>query len=443
GKDWQKSKSLARQEFVIVGYTEPAGGRKHLGALLLGVRKDEQLVYSGRVGTGFTDRSLKDLHQRLAPLELDKPNLKNAPRGAEVRGVHWVQPELVAEVAYTAITHDGLLRHPTFKGLREDKPAREIVLEQPRAVASRTARKKTAAPSASKTALSHPDKVLYPELGLTKQELADYYELVSEVMLPHVINRPLTLLRCPEGRQKQCFFQKHPGETLAEGLVRVQVPSSDGQSEYAAISDARGLPALVQMGVLEVHLWGALASDAEHPDRLVFDLDPAPDLDFQATIAGARALRELLLELGLTSWVKTTGGKGLHVTVPIVPQAGWDEIKGFCRAIAEELTRRDPERYVATMSKAKRRGKIFLDYLRNSRGATFIAPYSTRAREGAMIAMPVEWDDLSAKFKPELFTVRSAAKYLKKRSSDPFASLLKSRQKLPSVAKSGRVLGGG
>jgi bifunctional non-homologous end joining protein LigD len=289
--------------------------------------------------------------------------------------------------------------------------------------------------------LSHPDKVLFPELGLTKRELADYYELVSEFMLPQVENRPLTLLRCPEGRQKQCFFQKHPGESLAEGLIRVQVPSSDGSSEYAAIADARGLSALVQMGALEVHIWGALASDAEHPDRLVFDLDPAPDVDFQATIAGAHALRELLEELGLQSWIKTTGGKGLHVTVPIVPRADWDEVKTFCRAVAEELTRRQPERYIATMSKAKRQGKIFVDYLRNGRGATFIAPYSPRAREGALIAMPVEWDDLTAKFKPERFSVRSAAQDLRRRGSDPFEGLSKARQKLPNAAKTARVLG--
>src|SRR6185369_1921995 len=257
GKDWQKSKSLARQEFVIVGFTEPGGSRAHLGALLLGVRRDTQIVYAGRVGTGFTDRSLKELHTRLVPLELEKPKLKNAPRGADARGVHWVKPKLVAEVAYTAITHDGLLRHPTFKGLREDKPADEVILEQPRAVASRSRGKPAGPRAASQVTLSHPDKVLFPELGLTKRELADYYELVSEVMLPEVVNRPLTLLRCPEGRQKQCFFQKHPGESLAEGLIRVQVPSSDGNSEYAAVADARGLSALVQMGALEVHVWGA------------------------------------------------------------------------------------------------------------------------------------------------------------------------------------------
>lgn len=442
GPDWQKSKSQARQEFVIAGFTDPGGSRSHLGALLLAVRRAEQLVYAGKVGTGFSDRSLKDLHGRLAPLVIKTSHLLNAPRGAEARGVHWVRPELVAEVEYTAMTQDGLLRHPTFKGLREDKPSGEVVLEQPRVLAARSRTKKAKPRAGASATLSHPDKVLYPEVGLTKQELADYYEQVSELMLPHVINRPLTLLRCPEGRQKQCFFQKHPGESLADGLVRVQVPSSDGKSEYAAIADARGLPALVQMGALEVHIWGALASDPEHPDRLVFDLDPAPDLDFQATMDGARALRELLEELGLKSWLKTTGGKGLHLTVPILPEAGWEEVKEFCRAVAEELTRRDPERYLATMSKTKRKGKIFIDYLRNGRGATFIAPYSPRAREGATIAMPIEWDDLSAKFKLESFTVQTAARYLQRRKVDPFASLLKCRQKLPRSAKAARILAG-
>jgi len=432
GQDWQKSKSLARQEFVIVGFTEPGGGRSHLGALLLGVRRRGNVVYSGRVGTGFSDRSLRDLHQRLAPLEIATPKLKNAPRGAQIRGVHWVKPKLVAEVAFTGTTQDGLLRHPTFKGLREDKPAREVILEQPHAVASRT-RAKRAAPESG--ALSHPDKVLYPELGLTKRELAAYYELVGELMLPHVVNRPLTLLRCPEGRTRQCFFQKHPGPSLAAGLTRVQVPSLDGQDEYAALQEARGFQALVQMGVLEMHIWGAMAGDPEHPDRLVFDLDPDPELAFKHVVAGARAVRALLDELGLESWLKTTGGKGLHVTVP---RADWDEVKAFCRAVAEELARRDPERYVATMSKAKRRGKIFIDYLRNGRGATFIAPYSPRAREGAGIAMPLDWAELSPKFKPEIYSVRSAEQYLARRKQDPFASLLKSRQQLPALSGLGK-----
>jgi bifunctional non-homologous end joining protein LigD len=432
GKDWQKSKSLARQEFVIVGFSEPEGSRSHLGALLLGVRQGKKVVYSGRVGTGFSERSLKDLAERLAPLEIATPSLEHAPRGAGIRSVRWVKPKLVAEVAYAGITHDGLLRHPTFKGLREDKPAREVVLEQAVTTASRTKKTASKRAHALPPELSHPERVLYPELGLTKRELAEYFELVAGVMLPHVVNRPLTLLRCPEGRAKQCFFQKHPGESLAEGLSRVTVKSSEGTAEYAAIADQRGLLALVQMSVLEVHIWGALATDSERPDRLVFDLDPDTDLKFSEVVTGARAVRALLLELGLESWVKTTGGKGLHVTVPISPKQGWDEIKAFCQFIAEELTRRDPERYVATMSKAKRRGKIFVDYLRNGRGATFIAPYSPRAREGAGIAMPLAWEELSAKFKPEIFSVRSASKYLAARKKDPFQALLQARQKLPS-----------
>jgi bifunctional non-homologous end joining protein LigD len=437
GKDWQKSKSGARQEFVIVGFTEPGGSRSHLGALLLGVRREKSIVYAGKVGTGFSERSLKDLHERLSALDIPKPKLEHAPRGADIRGVHWVKPKLVAEVSFTGMTQDGLLRHPTFKGLREDKPAKDVVLEQPRAVASRRKPKPQQASAGTEgPTLTHPDKVLFPELGITKRELAEYYELVAERMLPHVVNRPLTLLRCPEGRAKHCFFQKHPGDSLGAGLRRVTAPASDGSSEYAAIEDARGLQSLVQMGALELHIWGALASDPTHPDRLVFDLDPAPDVGFKAVVAGARALAAALEERGLASWVKTTGGKGLHVTVPIQPSADWDTVKEFCRGIAEELAAREPDRYVATMSKAKRTGKIFIDYLRNSRGATFVAPYSVRAREGAGVAFPVPWSDLSSRFNPERFTLRNARQLLAKQGTDPFASLLKCRQRLPNAPAS-------
>jgi len=440
GKDWQKSKSSARQEFVIVGYTDPSGSRPHLGALLLAVQSGEHLVYSGRVGTGFNDASLKDLARRLEPLVIEKPKLERAPRGADARGVHWVKPKLVAEVAFTAVTHDGLLRHPTFKGLREDKPAKAVVMERPVKSVDRAHSKRTAAAKAppkkeagadGEIALTHPDRVLYPELGITKQELADYYAAVEKWMLPHVVNRPLTLLRCPEGRAKQCFFQKHPGENLAAGLAHVRVKSSDGNADYAAIEDERGLRALVQMSVLEVHIWGALAEDSERPDRLVFDLDPAPDLKFADVIQGAREVRAFLKQLGLESWVKTTGGKGLHVTVPIIADKGWDEVKAFCQRVAQELAARSPDRYVATMSKAKRTGKIFIDYLRNGRGATFVAPYSPRAREGAGVAMPVSWEELTAKFRPDAFNVRTVAKKLAVRKRDPFAPLLKCEQALP------------
>ena len=423
GKDWQKSKGGARQEFVIVGYSEPGGSRSHFGALLLGLRRGKQVVYAGRVGTGFSDRSLKELKAQLGALEIEKPKLENPPKGAEIRSVHWVKPELVCEIAFTGFTHDGLLRHPTFKGLREDKPAEDVVLEKPKASKAK-----------AKAQLSNPDKVLYPELGISKRELAEYYESVAALMLPHVYHRPLTLLRCPEGTAKQCFFQKHPGEGLADGLIRVQVPSSDGNSEYAAIDDERGISGLAQMGVLEAHVWGALSEDADHPDLLVFDLDPDPSVGFGEVIVAAKAVRQLLeKDHGLKSWLKTTGGKGLHVTVPIVPRADWDEVKAFCKEIAEELTRREPDRYVATMSKAKRKGKTFIDYLRNGRGQTFVAPYSPRAREAAGVAMPIEWEQLTSKLDPSAFNVRTAAKYLAKRKADPFASLLKAKQKLPKL----------
>jgi bifunctional non-homologous end joining protein LigD len=441
GKDWLKSKTSARQEFVIVGYTEPGGSRPHLGALLLGVRKGKRLVYAGKVGTGFSDRTLKDLLDLLTPLAADTPKLENAPRGAGDKGVHWVKPQLVAEVAFTGITHDGLLRHPTFKGLREDKPASDVVLEKPRVTASTSrvpSQRKVEhdAPASAAPPLTHPDKVLFPDLGITKRELYAYFEAVSAYMLPQVIDRPLTLLRCPEGSGKKCFFQKHPGASLAQGLRRVTVHASEGKAEYAAIEDERGLLSLVQMGVLEVHIWGARADDSEHPDQLVFDLDPDTGLPFKDVIAAARDMRALLQEYQLESWLKTTGGKGLHVTVPITPRADWDEVKTFCRKLAEELVTRSPERYLASMSKAKRKGKVFIDYLRNGRGQTFVAPYSTRARAGAGIAMPVAWDELSAKFNPEAFNVRSAEKYLAMRKNDPFVSLLVAKQQLPHAAAS-------
>ncbi len=435
-KDWLKSKSLARQEFVIVGYSEPGGSRAHLGALLLGARKEGALVYCGKVGTGFTDKLLKELHGKLLPLAIERPELENPPRGAEARGVHWVKPKLVGEVAYTGMTQEGLLRHPTFKGLREDKPASEVVIEQPRVLIDRGGAKSPAPPArgTAEPPLTHPDRVLYPDLGINKRELYAYYELVAELMLPQVVNRPLTLLRCPEGSGKPCFFQKHPGVSLAAGLRRVMVQASEGRAEYAAIEDRRGLLSLVQMGVLEAHISGALADNSDRPNQIVFDLDPDAGLEFADVIRAAHAVRDLLSEFKLKSWLKTTGGKGLHVTVPIEPQADWEEVKAFCRSVAEELARREPDRYLAVMSKAKRKGKIFVDYLRNGRGQTFIAPYSARARAGAGIAMPIEWDALSAKFRPDVFNVRSAEKYLAKRKTDPFASLLTYLQPLPRAS---------
>jgi bifunctional non-homologous end joining protein LigD len=435
GRDWLKVKCTSRQEFVIAGYTEPGGARSHLGALLLAVQREEKLIYAGKVGTGFSEQSLRELHAALVPLETKRPRFEGAPRGAEARGVHWVEPKLVAEVAFTGFTEDGLLRHPSFQGLREDKPAQEVGLEAPvptgRASAPARTSKSAKKPPANGYPLTNPDKVLYPEQGITKAELLDYYAAVADRMLPHVANRPLTLVRCPNGRDKPCFFQKHPGEGTPEGMRSIAIREKEGKAPYSVIDDALGLFGLVQLGALEIHTWGSRADDFEHADVLVFDLDPDPSIGFGPVIEAAKRLRELFDASKLESFVKTTGGKGLHVCVPIQPALEWDEVKAFTGEIAQALTREAPQKYLATVSKAQRKGKIFIDYLRNGRGATFIAPYSTRARENAPIAVPIEWDELTPKLDPLSFTVRTIEKRLTRLGRDPFERLATLRQPLP------------
>lgn len=423
GQDWLKIKCGQRQEFAVVGYTRPGGSRTRFGALLVGTRREGELVYAGKVGTGFSQASLDDLHARLQPLAVEEPPVSNPPRGAEARGVQWVEPRLVAEVAFTELTQEGLLRHPSFQGLREDKPAREVELET--AVSLRPRPRST-----RNFPLTNPNKVLFPAEGITKQELLDYYALVAERMLPHVENRPLTLVRCPNGYGKPCFFQKHPGSAQIKGLHDIPIAEKEGSSAYSALDDEEGLFALVQLGALEIHTWGSRADDFEHPDLLVFDLDPDPSVDYSAVIAGAHAVREVFEHAGLETFVKTTGGKGLHVCVPIEPSLSWDEAKDFTGRVAQAMAERSPGLYVATQSKAKRKGKTFIDYLRNGRGATFVAPYSTRAREGAPIAVPLEWDELSSKLPPQHFNLRNIRKRLSILRKDPFERMTRLRQRL-------------
>jgi bifunctional non-homologous end joining protein LigD len=431
GRDWLKIKCGKDQEFAIVGYTEPGGSREHFGALLLATKREGELSYAGKVGTGFSAASLQELHQKLARLQRKTAPLAHPPRGADARGVTWVEPKLVAQIGFTETTSEGLLRHPTFKGLRDDKPAREVKLEEPQKLEA-----KPKPPAASKTAyvITHPDKVLYPELGITKQEVLDYYALVAERMLPHVANRPLTLVRCPNGRDKPCFFQKHPGAGTPPGIRRISIREKEGKSPYSVIDDATGLFGLVQLGALEIHTWGSRADDFEHADLLVFDLDPDPSLDYAAVITGAHAIREVFEHAKLETFVKTTGGKGLHVCVPIAPELDWDHVKAFTAHVAKALAERSPELYVATQSKAARTGKIFIDYLRNGRGATFIAPYSTRARENAPLAIPLEWDELSTKLLPNHFTLRNVQRRLEKLKQDPFERMSQLAQRLPTEA---------
>jgi bifunctional non-homologous end joining protein LigD len=421
GRDWLKIKCGKDQEFAIVGYTEPGGSRSHFGALLVATKKDDELTYAGKVGTGFSEASLSELHAKLRPLKVSEPVFARPPRGAQARGVTWVKPRLVAQIGFTETTSDGLLRHPTFKGLRDDKPAREVKLETP-----------ATATAPRHYPITHPDKVLYPEQGITKQEVLDYYALVAERMLPHVANRPLTLVRCPNGYGKACFFQKHPGAGTPPGLRSIAIREKEGKSPYSVLDDEQGLFALVQLGALEIHTWGSRADDFEHPDILVFDLDPDEAVAYQAVIDGALAVRKVFERAKLETFVKTTGGKGLHVCVPILPDLSWDEAKDFTERIAAEMARQAPSLYVATQSKAKRKGKTFIDYLRNGRGATFIAPYSTRARAGAPIAVPLDWDELSVKLPPNHFNIRNVQKRLAQLRHDPFERLAQVEQRLPT-----------
>lgn len=430
GDDWLKSKCLDRQEFVIVGYTDPAGSRAGFGALLLACHGDGKLIYAGRVGTGFDARTLTQLHARLRGLEAERSPISNPPGG---RGTHWVRPELVAEVAFHGWTEDGLVRQGSFQGLRDDKRPEDVVRERPAdrpkpAVARGRSRKSNGrTPAAAKAELTHPDKILFPEQGLTKQDLADYYRAIAPWMLPHVVDRPLTLVRCPEGIAKSCFHQKHAGAAAPAALGRVKA-AEDDEEPYLYVRNEEGLVSLVQMGVLEIHVWGARRDKLDKPDRLVLDLDPDPSVAWDTVIEAAVELRVLLSELGVASFPKTTGGKGLHLVVPVQRRADWTAAKTFCRGVAQALVARRPKLYTTTLSKAARKGKILVDYLRNDRGSTAVAAYSTRARAGAPVSLPVSWREVEQGVRSDGFNVESALERLGSLRGDPWAGFNAVRQ---------------
>jgi len=442
---WLKAKCSARQEFVVGGYSDPGGSREHFGALLLGVYRGTELLYSGKTGTGFSEASLKALHAKLTALEQRQPPFANPPRGAEAHGVHWLRPELVAEVAFAGFTNDGHARQAVFHGLREDKPAREVRRESPvpvaeasepaPAVAEASAPATHAASPKEEGGLSHPDRVVYAESGITKREVAEYYRSVTELMLPHVVGRPLALVRCPDGQQGSCFYQKHAWPRLGSGLVPIELAEDGKVATYVLVGKAQGLVDLVQFGVLEVHVWGSCADQPEVPDRLVFDLDPAPDVKWPAVVEAAHEVRDRLQKLELRSFVKSTGGKGLHVVVPLrrdPEHFRWEQAKAFCKALAQTMQADTPSRYLSLSSKAKRKGKIYVDYLRNARGATSIAPYSTRACPGAPVSVPLGWDEL-ASFDPSVpLTLRTLGEHLGHAWRDPWRELPAVRQRLSS-----------
>jgi bifunctional non-homologous end joining protein LigD len=438
GPAWLKVKCLRVQEFVVGGFTEPSGSRKGLGALHVGTWDESgRLVYRGKVGTGFSDATLRDLYRRLVPLETPDSPFISGPRGAAARGSHWVEPRLVAQVRFTELTGDGRLRHPSFEGLREDKPASEVKMEIPTSqpVEPAAPKGRSDAHRVAGVRLSSPDKVMYPGDGVTKLDVARYIEFVSPWMLPHIASRPLTLVRCPGGYRSQCFFQKHFDEAVPEGIRRIELMERDGPEWYGILDSATGLVSLVQLGTLELHTWNSRADRTERPDRFIIDLDPDPDTSWDAVVDGALHVRDLLEELGLVSFLKTTGGKGLHVVVPLQRRSGWDEVKAFSGAVASLLSRAAPHLYTTEMSKRKRKGRILIDYLRNARGATAIEAYSTRARAGATVAAPIHWDELAEGVRADSFTVRNMAERMQKLGEDPWKEIGAVKQSLTAPLK--------
>jgi len=442
-RNWLKVRCGNRQEFVIVGFTDPRGSRKGLGALLVGVYEGKTLRYSGKVGTGFAAAILRELRSTLDKLEVARSPVNNVP-AADGRNVHWVKPTLVAEVEFTEWTSDGRLRHPVFHGLREDKPAEKIRREQPAARAAavkaspetvdgkhRSGRRRGPDEAVvAGVALTHADRVLYPEQRLTKLALAEYYEAVADWILPHVVERPLSIVRCPGGRHKKCFYQKHVAEGMGNAVHGITIRGKLEEGEYLYIKDLAGLVSLVQFGVLEIHPWGSCTDRYDTPDRLVFDLDPGPGVAFGDVVEAARLVRERLESYDLRSFVKTTGGKGLHVVVPLLRRNTWDEARRFSKTVARAIAAEAPDRYTANMRKDQRKKKVFIDYLRNARGATSIAPYSTRARESAPVSTPLDWNELSASLAPAGYTMANISHRLSSLRSDPWAGFSQQRQGL-------------
>lgn len=430
GKDWIKSKCADRQELVIGGYVPSSTSDKAIGSLVLGVFDDGKLRHAGRVGTGFSRVVAEDLFRRLHAIERKTSPFSGRLDATARRGVVFVRPELVAEVEFRAWTADGLLRHASFRGLREDKPAHEVVREDAAAVPAKAPPRVR-----TKVTLTHPDRVYWKDAGVTKEGLASYYAQVWRLMAPHLVSRPLALLRCPGGTAQQCFFQKHGWKGMStEILTRLDPLDDSDDNSLIAIDSLDGLIGLVQGATLEIHPWQASLDMLEKPDQLVIDLDPGDGVAWQTMIDAAREVKQRLEDARLAAFVKTTGGKGLHIVAPLRPKAGWDAVKGFARALADSMESDDPDRFIAKATKAQRKGRIFVDYLRNSRGATAIAPYSTRARQGATVAMPLAWDELDPSIGSGHFTVANAMARIDNLSADPWADFRKAAAPLAKAA---------
>ena len=477
GDDWRKVKREDGTDATIVGYTLPKGARSGIGALLLAMRDGKAWRYVGRVGSGLDTAMLADLRRTLDTLRRDEPVLAlpdhvPLPRKA----ITWVEPQLVVEVAHRGWGKEGLLRQASFRRLRLDKsPVEEAVAKrgataprgntrdrsapQDRAATStktaargprratpaqqpsrdatlsparkKTSSKRATAPTTSVT-LSSPDRIVDPSSGLTKQDVFDYYTAIAPWLLPGLAGRPLSVVRAPDGIDGELFFQKHAGAGMGDAIQPLPVRGkAGGRQDYLAIENTRGLLQLVQMNALEFHPWGATPGDPEHPDRIVFDLDPGDGVTWKAVLAAARAIRDRLADVGLPSFPLLSGGKGVHVVVPLAGRDGWDDTKAFARAVAQVFAAQEPRRYVATATKAKRDGRIFIDWLRNGRGATSVAPWSLRARPGLPVAVPVSWKELDTLRSPKAFDLHDALARAKSLRKHPWGDPKARRPSLP------------
>lgn len=423
-RTWLKIKCTRRQEFVVIGWRRSDKKARPFASLLLAQNEGDRLVYKGRVGTGFTEVVIEELAGRMKRLARKTPPAE-VPK-AESRDAQWITPKLVAEIAFAEFTGDGRVRHGSFLGLREDKDASKVT---PESLASSPSQK--AKPMVK---ISSRDRIIFPDAKATKGDLADYYEQIGALMLPWAAHRPISLVRCPQGRAKQCFFQKHDPGSFGEHVKAVPITEKDGGVEdYLYIENISGLLACVQMGTIEFHGWGARIESLEQPDRMVFDLDPDEGLDFGHVKKAAKDIHQTLADLGLASFAMLSGGKGVHVVVPLEPNAEWPEVKDFARRFSTALAQSQPDRYTATMSKEKRKGKIFIDWLRNQRGATSVVPYSARARTGAPVAVPISWNELDDYDKAGHFSISDASALIERANDPDLRNWCKKDQRLPDL----------
>ncbi|WP_448111083.1 DNA ligase D [Pseudomonas lini] len=457
--DWIKLKCKHRQEFIVVGFTDPKGSRSAFGALLLGLhdRDSGELRYAGKVGTGFNEVTLKRIYEQLKPLQTKKPSVVNPPSGFEAKGVHWLKPTQLAEVAFAEMTKDGSVRHAVFHGLRDDKPAEEITEELPKTVntsASKTSASKTAAAKKKSTAekpdaadpeavqstvapsqiglasgkvrITHPDRVIDASTGTTKMQLAEYYASVAEWILPQLKDRPVALVRAPDGIAGELFFQKNAERLAIPGIVTLDKELT-GQP-VMIINNAKTLIGAVQMSTVELHTWNATSVDLDKPDRFVLDLDPDPALPWKSMIEATQLTLTVLDELGLKAFLKTSGGKGIHLIVPLTRKHGWDEVKDFSHAIVSHMAKLLPDRFSAVSGPKNRVGRIFIDYLRNGLGATTICAYAVRTRESLPVSVPIFREEVAQLKGGNQWNVHNVHERLAEIGDEPWADLKKTRQ---------------